>query len=116
MIGDHIVYRILVDNGSLIDILYSDCLTKMRVLKEQMEKTTQPLYGFTRDLVIPQGMIKLPIIVGEKPRQAIVMANFTVINGAWQYNVVIGRPTLRALKAITSIYHQKIKFLTSNDI
>lgn len=61
-------------------------------------------------------MIKLPITARGKPRQATVMANFVVINGASQYNAMIRRPTHRALKAFTSIYHQKIKFPTLNDI
>ncbi|XP_024019232.1 uncharacterized protein LOC112090951 [Morus notabilis] len=53
MIGNHIVCRILVDNGSSVDLLYSDCLEKMGIQKEQLEKTSRPLYGFTGDSVIP---------------------------------------------------------------
>ncbi|XP_024023383.1 uncharacterized protein LOC112092184 [Morus notabilis] len=79
----------------------------MGIPKEQLEKTTRPLFGFTGDLVIPQGTIRLPITVGERPRQATTVANFVVIKGGSQYNAVIGRPTLQALRAITSVYHQK---------
>ncbi|XP_024019650.1 uncharacterized protein LOC112091084 [Morus notabilis] len=98
MIGNHTVCRILVDNGSSVDLLYSDCLEKMGIRKEQLEKTTRPLYGFTGDSVIPQGTIRLPIIVREKPRQTTIMANFV------------------ALRAITFVYHQKVKFPTPNDV
>ncbi|XP_024020313.1 uncharacterized protein LOC112091305 [Morus notabilis] len=31
MIGNHTICRILVDNGSSVDLLYSDCLEKMRI-------------------------------------------------------------------------------------
>ncbi|XP_024024716.1 uncharacterized protein LOC112092519 [Morus notabilis] len=116
MIGNHTVCRILVDNVSSVDLLYSDCLEKMGIRKEQLEKTSRPLYGFTGDFVIPQGTIRLPITAGETPRQATTMANFLVIKGSSQYNAVIGRPTLQALRAITSIYHQKIKFPTPNGV
>ncbi|XP_024027266.1 uncharacterized protein LOC112093317 [Morus notabilis] len=68
MIGNHTVCRILVDNGSSVDFLYSDCLEKMGIQKEQLEKTSRPLYGFTGDSVIPQGTIRLPITASEKPR------------------------------------------------
>ncbi|XP_024023052.1 uncharacterized protein LOC112092086 [Morus notabilis] len=44
------------------------------------------------------------------------MANFMVIKGGSQYNAVIRRLTLQALRAITSIYHQKVKFPTPNSI
>lgn len=37
-----------------------------------------------------------------------------VIKGLSQYNAVIGRLAIQVLKAITVIYHQKVKFLTSN--
>ena len=108
--------RILVDNGRSVDLLYSDCLDKMGIPKEQLERTTRPLYGFTGDSIIPQGTIRLPITAREKPRQATTMANFVVIKGGSQYNAVIGRPTLQALRAVTSIYHQKVKFPTPKGV
>ncbi|XP_024018686.1 uncharacterized protein LOC112090799 [Morus notabilis] len=88
----------------------------MGIPKEQLKKISKPLYGFTGDSVIPQGTIRLPITAGKKPRQATIMANFMVIKGCSQYNAVIGRPTLQALRAVTSIYHQKVKFPTPNGI
>ncbi|XP_024027003.1 uncharacterized protein LOC112093203 [Morus notabilis] len=116
IIGNHTVCQILVDNGSSVDLLYSDCLENMGIPKEQLEKTSRPLYDFTGDSVIPQGTIRLPITAGEKSRQAIIMANFVVIKGCSKYNVIIGRPTLQALRTITSIYHQKVKFHTPNSV
>lgn len=44
------------------------------------------------------------------------MTNFMVIKRGSQYNVVIGGLTLQALRAITSVYHQKVKFPTPNGI
>lgn len=38
MIGNHTVCRILVDNISSVDILYSDGLAKMGISKEKLEK------------------------------------------------------------------------------
>lgn len=66
IIGNHTVCRILIDNGSSVDILYSDCLEKMEILKEKVEKTTQSLYGFTGDSIIPHGTIRQPVTAGEK--------------------------------------------------
>ncbi|XP_024030686.1 uncharacterized protein LOC112094319 [Morus notabilis] len=67
MIGNYTVCRIRVDNGSSVDLLYSDCLKKMGIQNEQLEKTSRPLYGFTGDSVILQGTIRLPITTREKP-------------------------------------------------
>ena len=38
------------------------------------------------------------------------MADFLVINQPSAFNVVLGRPSLRELRAITSIYHLLMKF------
>lgn len=88
-----------------MDILYSDCLEKMGILREHLERTSRPLYGFTGNSVIPLGMIRLPVTVGDNPRQTTTMANFVVIKGGSQYNAVIGRSAFQALKLTTSIYH-----------
>ncbi|GMN68339.1 hypothetical protein TIFTF001_037400 [Ficus carica] len=41
------------------------------------------------------------------------MSSFLVIKGKSPYNTVIGRPTLKALKVVTLIYHQTMKFPTA---
>ena len=56
------------------------------------------------------GVISLPMIVGYYPRQSCVMANFLVINQPPAFNAVLDKPSLRAVKAITSIYHLLMKF------
>ena len=65
---------------------------------------------------MPMGVISLPMIVGEYPRQSYVMSDFLVIDKPSTFNAVLCRPSLRALKAITSIYHLLIKFPTPNGV
>ena len=60
--------------------------------------------------------MKLPVTAGEKPNTSTVMLNFLVVKGNGLFNSILGRPTLKALKAISSIYHQVIKFPTSSGI
>ena len=60
--------------------------------------------------------ITLPMTVGEYPRQSCVMADLLVIDQPSAFNVVLDRPSLRALKVITIIYHLLMKFPTPNDI
>ena len=70
------------------------------------------IYSFTGDSIIPLGVISLPMTLGEYPRQSCVMADLLVIDQPSAFNVVLGRPSLRELRAITSIYHLLIKFPT----
>ncbi|XP_024026715.1 uncharacterized protein LOC112093114 [Morus notabilis] len=116
MIGNHTVCRILVNNGSSVDILYANCLDKMGIPRTRLQNSAQPLYGFTGDSVIPEGAIELPMTIGDRPHTSIVISKFLVVKGGDQYNAFIGRPTLRALRAVTSIYHQVMKFPTPTGI
>ncbi|XP_024027141.1 uncharacterized protein LOC112093260 [Morus notabilis] len=110
MIGNHI----MVDNGSSVDILYADCLDKMGIPRSRLQNSAQPLYGFTGDSVVTEGAIELPMTIGDRPHTSTVMLKFLVVKGGDQYNAVIGCPTLRTLRAVTSIYHQMMKFPTPN--
>ncbi|XP_024018685.1 uncharacterized protein LOC112090798 [Morus notabilis] len=116
MIGNHTVCRILVHNGSSVDILYSSCLDKMGIPRVRLQNNAQPLYGFTEDSVIPEGVIELPMTIGDRSQTSTIMSKFLVVKGGDQYNAVIGRPTLRSLKAVMSIYHQMMKFSTPTGI
>ena len=62
------------------------------------------------------GVITLPMMVEEYPRESCVMLDFLVIDQPSAFNAVLGRPSLRALKAITSIYHLLMKFPTPNGV
>ena len=52
--------------------------------------------------------------MGERPRVSTVMIEFLVVNFPSVFNGVIGRSLLKALKAITSIYHLTMKFPTTD--
>ena len=74
------VHRMLVDNGSAMDIIYLNVNTRTRLIESELSLTTSPLYEFTGDHVIPKGMIKLSMTVGEHPRVWTVMTEFIVVN------------------------------------
>ena len=116
MMTNNNVHRILVDNGSLVDILYYQAFQKMRLKASDLKPFPNPVYGFTRDSVTPMGVISLPMTVGEYPRKSCVMLDFLVINQPSAFNAVLDKSSLRALKAITSIYHLLMKFPTPNTV
>ena len=115
MMANNNVHRILVDNGSSIDILYYQ-VQKIGLKACDLKPSPNLVYDFTGDSVIPMGIISLPMIMGEYPRQSYVMSDFLVIDQPSTFNAVLGRPSLRALKAITSIYHLLMKFPTPNGV
>ena len=107
MMANNNIHRILVDNASSVDILYYQAFQRMGLKNNDLRPFPIPIYGFTRDFVIP---------LGKYPRESYVMADFLVIDQLSAFNAILGRPFLRALKAITSIYHLLMKFPTPNGI
>ena len=49
MMVNNNVYRILVDNGSSIDILYCQAFQRMRLKDSDFKPSPNPIYGFARD-------------------------------------------------------------------
>ena len=88
----------------------------MRLKVSDLKPSPNLIYGFIGDFVTPMGVILLPMTLGEYPRQSLVMADFLVIDQPSAFNAVLGRPSLRELRAITSIYHLLMKFPMPNGV
>ena len=110
MIANNNVHKILVDNKSSVDILYFQAFEIMGLKVSDLKPSPNPVYGFTGDSVVPLGVIPLPMTLRYYPRQSYVMADFWVIDQPSAFNAVLGRPSLRELRAITSIHHLLMKF------
>ena len=106
----------MVDDGSDVDILYLDAYKRMALIESALSPVIFPLYGLTGDHRILKRMAKLAVTVGEHPRVSIVVANFLVVDYSSAINGIIGRPLLKILKVVTSIYHLTIKFPTTEGI
>ena len=62
------VHYILVDNESLVDILFYNTFHIMNLSINQLEKLDSPLVGFTKDSVLIEGSILLPVTIKQEPR------------------------------------------------
>uniref|UniRef100_A0A2N9HJY0 RNA-directed DNA polymerase n=1 Tax=Fagus sylvatica TaxID=28930 RepID=A0A2N9HJY0_FAGSY len=108
--------RVLIDNGSSVDIIYLTAFQQMRIDKDQLRPIETPLVGFAGTSVYPLGIITLQLIAGTYPKQATKKVDFLVVDCPSAYNVIIGRPTLNRLRAVTSTYHLLVRFPTENGI
>ena len=106
------VHRLLVDDGGTVNIIYLDEYKRIGLTESELNPTTSPLYAFAGDHVIPQGTVKLAVTVEEHPKVSIVVIEFLVVDCPSTANGIIGRPLLKALKVVTSIYYLTMKFPT----
>ena len=73
---------------------------------------SSPLMTFDGKLVIPKGMIRLPIQTGSE----MVEVNFIVVDTYSPYTAIVGKPWLHTLGAVASSLHQKLKFSSGDQV
>ena len=74
---------------------------------------TLHLVGFIGDRIVPKGIFTLTVIVGTYLAQVTKEIDFLIVDCPSTYNIILGRPALNKLKAMTSTYHLKVKFPTA---
>ena len=105
LITNYTTRKMLVDNGSSIDILYYPVFQQMRLGRDQIRPVSSPLVGFGGMKVQPVGTVTLSVVVEAYPQQITKEVNFLMVDYSSSYNAIIGRLTLNSWKEVTSTYH-----------
>ena len=100
------VRRVLVDQGSVIKIMYSDLYRGLNLKPENLTAYESPFVSFEGKTVIPKGQIKLPIQTDSE----VVEVDFIVVNSYSPYTAIVAEPWLHALGAVSFTLHQKVKY------
>ncbi|XP_023896569.1 uncharacterized protein LOC112008473 [Quercus suber] len=108
--------RVLVDNGSLADIMYMTTYQQLKLDPKRLRSFNSPLVSFSGDKIYPRGIVTLSITAGTHLAQVTIQADFLVVDCPSSYNVFLGQPTLNRLKAVMSTYCLKVKFPTPNGV
>ena len=88
----------------------------MGIGRQKLEPVNAHLRGFSGEKVLPLGSIQLVLTLGEPPCQATTIARFLIVDAPSAYNMLLGKPSLNAIKAIPSVYHMIIKFPTVHGV
>ncbi|XP_027102703.1 uncharacterized protein [Coffea arabica] len=110
--NNYIVKKVYIDPGSSVDVMYLRTFESLKLVREHMTPVRTPLVGFGGHVVHPEGMVTLTVTVGHHPRCRTIPVNFVVVKADSPYNLLLGRPTLNALRAVYSTYHLSFKFPT----
>ena len=66
--------------------------------------------------MLPLGSVQLVLTLGAPPCQAITTIKFLIVDAPLAYKMLLGRPSLNALRAVPSTYHMVIKFPIENGV
>ena len=111
-IGRYDVRRVMVDQGSAVDVMYPDLYKGLGLKPEDLTAYNSPLVSFEGRLVTPKGLIRLPVQTGID----VVEVDFIVVDVFSPYTAIMGRPWLYTLKAVSSTLHQKVKYPSGDQV
>ena len=87
-IGGYDVKRVMIDQGSAVEIMYLDLYKGLGLKPESLTAYSSPLVSFEGKMVVPKGQIRLPVQTGSN----VVKVDFIVVDVFSPYTTIIGRP------------------------
>ncbi|XP_065638532.1 uncharacterized protein LOC136071330 [Quercus suber] len=100
------VKRVMVDQGSAVEIMYPDLFKGLNLRLDDLTPYCSPLVSFEGRMVTPKGQIRLPVQTGSE----VVEVNFIVVDVYSPYMAIVARPWLHTLGAVSFTLHQKVKY------
>nr|XP_023913403.1 uncharacterized protein LOC112024984 [Quercus suber] len=100
------VKRVMVDQGSMVEIMYPDLYRGLNLKPDDLEPYNSPLVSFEGRVVTPKGQIRLLVQTGAE----VVEVDFIVVDVYSPYTVIVARPWLHTLGVVSFILHQKVKY------
>ena len=116
IVANKTVHRVLIGNGSSADIIFALAFDKMGIGREKLESVSAHLLGFSGGKVLALGLTQLVLTLGNPPCQATTVVKFLIVDAPSAYNMLLGKPSLNALRVVPSAYHMVIKFPIENGV
>ena len=105
-IGGYDVKRVMVDQGSAVEIMYLDLYKGLNLKAEDLMPYSSPLVSFEGKIIIPEGQVRLPMQTGSE----VVEVDFIVMDAYSLYTAIVARPWLHTLGVVSSTLHLKVKY------
>ena len=103
---------VMVDQGSCVEVMYPDLYKGLNLKLKDLTAYDSPLVSFDGKLVAPKGQIRLPMQAGSE----VVEVDFIVVDAYSPYMAIVARPWFHTLGVISSTLHQKVKYLSGDQV
>ena len=87
-IGGYDVKRVMVDQGSAVEIMYPNLYKGLSLRAEDLTPYNSPLVSFKGKVIIPKGQIRLLVQTGSET----VEVDFIVVDAYSPYTAIVARP------------------------
>lgn len=94
------VYNVLVDTGSALDIIFSKAFKQMQELKDVLLEATNPLCGIGRRQIVALDKIQMLVTFSYINNTRTKNITFHMIDMDHPYKLIIGGGTLNAFKDV----------------
>ncbi|VFQ94437.1 unnamed protein product [Cuscuta campestris] len=112
--GDSATSRKKWANAAMVNkVLVPEALGLTR---DELSPIKTPLTGFTGDSIEPEGVITLPVEIGDTKATRKLDMEFVVVGIISNTNIILGRPGLEDLECVISPRHLRIKFPTPHGV
>ena len=105
-IGGYDVKRVLVDQGSAVEVMYPDLYRGLNLKSEDLTSYDSPLVSFEGKTITLKGQIRLPIQTSSNK----VEVDFIVVDAYLPYTAIVAKPWLHTLGTVSSTLYQKMKY------
>ncbi|XP_013705038.1 uncharacterized protein LOC106408897 [Brassica napus] len=100
--------KILVDTGSAVNVVSQKTLPLISQLTPVIDHETTPLNNFEGNSAQSLGIVPLTT----RTYDVKLETQFTVVDHFMPFDAIVRRPWLHQMRAVPSVYHQCLKFLS----
>jgi len=104
------IKRTMVDTGSSANVLFWEVFKKLDLPKEVIREHRGSLLGFAGELVEIIGYVDLRTTFEEGENLKTIVVKYIVVDVRSSYNIILGKPALNCLGAVTSTAHLCMKY------
>jgi hypothetical protein len=102
--------KVLIDNGSSINIMYRDTMQKLGIKENMLEPSKTTFHGIVPGLsCAPMGKIQMDVMFGNRDNCRVENLMFEVVDLESPYHALLGRPALAKFMASTHVAYLKMK-------
>ena len=102
--------RVLIDNGSAINIMYRDTMVKLGVSLNMLLPSSCTFHGIVPGVsCAPMGKIWIDVLFGTKENCRIESIEFEVVDLESPYHALLGRPAMAKFMTSTHVGYLKMK-------